>query len=159
MPKFFEPDEYVKSVFEIDFEALYEKGFRALIFDIDNTLVPQDEDASKPTVELFERLASLGFKAFILSNNSEKRVSRFANAVSVPYLSRARKPLKRGYNRALSLLKAEGEHAVFVGDRLLTDVFGAKRAGIYCILVEYLKKDGERPNLIRKIEARLYKAK
>ena len=52
MPKIFEPDEYVKSVFEIDFEKLYENGFRGLMFDIDNTLVPQDEDATEPVKAL-----------------------------------------------------------------------------------------------------------
>lgn len=157
MPSFFEPDEYVKSVFEIDFERLYENGFRGLMFDIDNTLVPQDEDVTRQVKELFEKLSALGFKTVILSNNSEERVSRFAKAIPALYLSRARKPFKRGYNRALTLLKAKREQAVFIGDRVLTDIFGAKRAGIHCILVEYIRKNGEKPNLLRKIEDRLYK--
>lgn len=157
MPKIFEPDEYVKSVFEIDFEKLYENGFRGLMFDIDNTLVPQDEDATEPVKALFEKLSALGFRTVILSNNSEERVSRFAKDIPVLYLSRARKPLKRGYNRALALLKMEREQAAFIGDRVMTDIFGAKRVGIYCILVEYIRKNGEKPNLLRKIENRLYK--
>lgn len=157
MPKIFEPDEYVKSVFEIDFEKLYENGFRGLMFDIDNTLVPQDEDATEPVKALFEKLSALGFRTVILSNNSEERVSRFAREIPVLYRSRARKPLKRGYNRALALLKMEREQAAFIGDRVMTDIFGAKRAGIYCILVEYIRKNGEKPNLLRKIENRLYK--
>ncbi len=35
----FFPDRYVASTYVIDFEKLYEQGFRGLIFDIDNTLV------------------------------------------------------------------------------------------------------------------------
>lgn len=157
MPKIFEPDEYVKSVFEIDFEKLYENGFRGLMFDIDNTLVPQDEDATEPVKALFEKLSALGFRTVILSNNSEERVSRFAREIPVLYRSCARKPLKRGYKRALALLKMEREQAAFIGDRVMTDIFGAKRVGIYCILVEYIRKNGEKPNLLRKIENRLYK--
>ncbi len=157
MPKIFEPDEYVKSVFEIDFEKLYENGFRGLMFDIDNTLVPQDEDATEPVKALFEKLSALAFRTVILSNNSEERVSRFAREIPVLYRSRARKPLKRGYNCALALLKMEREQVAFIGDRVMTDIFGAKRAGIYCILVEYIRKNGEKPNLLRKIENRLYK--
>ena len=38
--KFF-PDRYVASTYVIDFEGLYKEGVRGLIFDIDNTLVPQ----------------------------------------------------------------------------------------------------------------------
>lgn len=157
MLKIFEPDEYVKSVFEIDFEALYNRGFCGVVFDIDNTLVYQDEDSNEKVGRLFEKLRSLGFKTVILSNNSEERVSRFSKSISSPYLSRARKPFKSGYIRALRLIGVEKRQAVFVGDRLLTDILGAKRAGIRCILVEYIKKDSEKPNVIRKLEARLYK--
>ena len=48
--KFF-PDEYLASTYVIPFEELYEKGYRGVIFDIDNTLVPHgapaDERAKK----------------------------------------------------------------------------------------------------------------
>ena len=43
--KFF-PDETVSSTYEIDFESLYEEGFRGILFDIDNTLVEHGMDAS-----------------------------------------------------------------------------------------------------------------
>ena len=36
----FFPDEYVASTYVIPFEKLYEEGYRGVIFDIDNTLVP-----------------------------------------------------------------------------------------------------------------------
>lgn len=36
----FFPDEYVVSTYVIPFERLYEEGYRGVIFDIDNTLVP-----------------------------------------------------------------------------------------------------------------------
>lgn len=157
MCRIFEPDEYAKSVFDVDFEKLYENGIRGLIFDIDNTLVYQDADSTPQTDALFKKLTALGFKTTILSNNSEERVRRFVKNSGIPYISRARKPLKRGYNRALQLIGVKKGQAVFIGDRLLTDILGAKRTGIYCILVEYLKKDKEKPNIIRKIEKFLYK--
>ena len=34
------PGEYLDSTYEIDFERLAREGYRGLIFDIDNTLVP-----------------------------------------------------------------------------------------------------------------------
>ena len=36
----FYPDEYLDSAYVIDFDKLYEEGYRGIIFDIDNTLVP-----------------------------------------------------------------------------------------------------------------------
>ena len=35
----FYPDEYLDSTYVIDFDKLYEEGYRGIIFDIDNTLV------------------------------------------------------------------------------------------------------------------------
>ena len=37
MFKLLYPHAYVESVFSIDFKELYDKGYRAIIFDIDNT--------------------------------------------------------------------------------------------------------------------------
>ena len=153
------PGEYLDSTYEIDFEGLSAEGYRGLIFDIDNTLVYQDEDSTPEVEALFERLRMIGFKTFILSNNSEERVRRFAKKVSSPYLSGAHKPLKIGYERALSILGVRREQAVFLGDRLLTDILGARRCGIWCILVEYIKTDGEKPDMIRRLEGHLYKRK
>lgn len=39
MFKRFYPDIYIDSAYDIDYEGLYNKGYRGIIFDIDNTLV------------------------------------------------------------------------------------------------------------------------
>ena len=78
--KFF-PDEYVASTYVIPFEKLYEKGYRGVIFDIDNTLVPHGKPADKRAVELFSKLHSMGFQTCLISNNRESRVKPFAAAV------------------------------------------------------------------------------
>ena len=41
----FFPDRYVASTYVIDFDRLYEEGYRGIIFDIDNTLVPHGAPA------------------------------------------------------------------------------------------------------------------
>ena len=45
MFKCFFPDEYLDSTYEIDFDSLYAQGYRGLLFDIDNTLVPHGAPA------------------------------------------------------------------------------------------------------------------
>ena len=82
LEKFF-PDEYLDSTYSIDFEELYRKGFRGIIFDIDNTLVPHGAPADKRAEELFARLKKIGFSCCLLSNNQYERsvpltkISRF----------------------------------------------------------------------------------
>ena len=39
MLKRFYPDDYVDSAYEIPYEELYKKGYRGIVFDVDNTLV------------------------------------------------------------------------------------------------------------------------
>ena len=49
----FFPDECRNSTYEIDFESLYRQGYRGLIFDIDNTLVPHGAPADERARNLF----------------------------------------------------------------------------------------------------------
>ena len=67
----FYPGNYVDSAYEIPYEKLYERGYRGIIFDVDNTLVPHGAPADKRAIELFERLRAIGFSTCILSNNKE----------------------------------------------------------------------------------------
>ena len=64
----FFPDRYVASTYVIDFEKLYEEGYRGLIFDIDNTLVPHGAPADARAIALFDRLKKIGFKCCLISN-------------------------------------------------------------------------------------------
>lgn len=148
----FYPCEYVKSVFDIEFKKLYDSGIKAVIFDIDNTLVFQDEDSTEETERLFSALHKLGLKTMILSNNNEERVRRFLRNIDSPYICKAYKPFRKGYLRALEMLAVEKEQAVFVGDQLFTDILGANRCGIRSILVRYIEKSGSKPQLRRRFE-------
>ena len=82
--KFF-PDEYVASTYVIAFEKLYEEGYRGVIFDIDNTLVPHGAPADERAKKLFERLGKIGFESCLLSNNKEPRVKMFNEEIGTNY--------------------------------------------------------------------------
>ena len=82
----FYPDVYLDSTYEIDFEALYREGFRGVIFDIDNTLVPHDAPADERSIALFERLRNIGFESALLSNNKEPRVKMFNDQIHTHYI-------------------------------------------------------------------------
>lgn len=132
----FYPEERISSVYEIDFPAYYARGYRGILFDIDNTLVPHGAPATEEVRALFERLRSLGFATCLISNNGEERVAPFAGAVESPFLYKAGKPGKKGYQAAMKKMGVSKEQALFVGDQIFTDVYGAKRCGMYTILTE-----------------------
>jgi len=132
----FFPDEYVASTYVIPFEELYEKGYRAIIFDIDNTLVPHGHAASGRATKLFTRLKEIGFSCCLLSNNKEPRVQKFNEQIKVEYIHSARKPSTKNYLAAMKKMGSTKKTTIFVGDQLFTDVWGAKRAGLYNILVQ-----------------------
>lgn len=132
----FYPDEYVASVYVIDFEKLYEKGVRGIIFDIDNTLVPHGAPSDSRALRLFEELRKAGLDTCLISNNQEPRVKPFAEDVKSKYICNAHKPSTKNYRKAMELMGTRKETTVFIGDQLFTDVWGAKRTGIRSILVK-----------------------
>ncbi len=136
MLKQFYPDHEVDSSYVIDYNALYEKGYRGVIFDIDNTLVPHGAPADERAVALFEKLREIGFQTMLLSNNKEPRVMMLADEVGSGYIYKAGKPGKKGYLKAMNQMGTDVENTVFVGDQLFTDVWGAKRLGMLNYLVK-----------------------
>ena len=130
------PGEYLDSAYDIDFEKLYEEGYRGLIFDIDNTLVPHGAGADERAKKLFWRLKALGFGCCLLSNNKEARVKMFNDDVRVQYIYDAHKPSVKNYRQAMRLMNTDVSNTIFIGDQIFTDVYGANRAGIRTILVK-----------------------
>ena len=62
----FYPGEYLDSTYVIDFDRLYEEGYRGIIFDIDNTLVPHGAPADERACALFAHLKELGFQLSLI---------------------------------------------------------------------------------------------
>ena len=56
------------------------KGYRGIVFDVDNTLVEHGAPVTERAVALFERLRKTGYDTCIISNNKEPRVRPLAEA-------------------------------------------------------------------------------
>ena len=130
------PKVYLDSTYEIDFEQYYQDGYRAIIFDIDNTLVSHGAPADQRAIALFKRLHALGYQTMMLSNNKEPRVKMFCDAVDAEYIYKAGKPNPANYKEAMKRMHTDEKNTLFVGDQIFTDVWGANKAGIYSILVK-----------------------
>ncbi|MCI8482917.1 MAG: YqeG family HAD IIIA-type phosphatase [Lachnospiraceae bacterium] len=132
----FYPNEYLDSAYQIEFDRFFQAGYRGIIFDIDNTLVPHGAPADQQAKRLFEDLREMGYQCCLLSNNKEPRVKMFHDEVQVQYIFKAGKPKVSGYERAMELMGTQKENTLFVGDQIFTDVYGANRAGLHTILTK-----------------------
>lgn len=143
MLKVFYPYEYVDSVFCIDYNELYKKGYRGIIFDIDNTLVHHGDDSTERIDELFKIIQNIGFKTLLLSNNNEERVTRFLKNINSLYICDAGKPNVTNYLKAVEMMSISKEETLFIGDQVFTDILGANKSGIASILVKFIRANGE----------------
>lgn len=151
----FYPDVYVDSAYDIEYEALYDKGYRGIIFDVDNTLVPHGAPADERSIALFDRLRGIGYESMLLSNNKEPRVKSFNDKVKTRYIYKANKPFPESYRKAMELMRTTPETTIFVGDQLFTDVWGAKKAGIKSYLVKPIHPKEEIQIVLKRILERI----
>ena len=114
MTNYLFPTEYYKSTYSINFDKYYNLGYRAIIFDIDNTLVPHDAKHDDRSRKLFKHLNELGFKICFVSNNDKDRVEPFCNEVGGNYICKAGKPMAKGYIKAMKKMGTTRENTLFV---------------------------------------------
>lgn len=136
MLKAFYPKRIADSPYVINYDSLYKEGYRAIIFDIDNTLVEHGADASNKAIELIASIQRIGFQVCLISNNNEERVTRFNRDIKVKYIHNANKPAKKNFIRATKLMGSTIKNTIFIGDQLFTDIFGANRIGMMSYFVK-----------------------
>ncbi|MFC4599294.1 YqeG family HAD IIIA-type phosphatase [Cohnella hongkongensis] len=149
------PDRIVHTVYDIDLNELHAQGIRGMITDLDNTLVSAKTPLATPQlIGWLDLVRERGFQVVILSNNNDTRVGRFAAPLNLPYIPAARKPAGAAFRRALRQMKLPPERTVVVGDQMLTDVLGGRRAGLHTILVTPIApaEEGWATQINRRIE-------
>ncbi|AWB45466.1 YqeG family HAD IIIA-type phosphatase [Paenibacillus sp. CAA11] len=136
MLEIFMPKLRVNSVFDINLEELYMKGYRGIITDLDNTLVGAKDPLATPELAAwFENVKRYGFKLIIVSNNNLDRVSAFATPLDIEFVHKAKKPSNSPFRKAIKMMDLKPEETVVIGDQMMTDVYGGNRLGLYTILV------------------------
>ncbi len=131
------PEYVFKDVTHITPEWLAEKGIRALVLDIDNTLTA---DRSQ---ELPDEVAAVagrpcarpGVELTIVSNGAEKRVRPFAQKLGLAYLYRSAKPLPFALMVARRRMGVKRREMAMVGDQLYADRMAAALYGIPGLMV------------------------
>ena len=140
-----------RDIYELTGEALARRGFRLLLADLDNTLVPYGVPLPDEKLRAWrDDLAAHGVTLFILSNNRrESRPRIFAEALEVPYIGHAGKPKTPAFRRAMEQMGVTREQTAIVGDQVFTDVLGGNLAGVSVILVEPIRLAGNPGRYLR----------
>lgn len=137
MKRFITPTWTINSIYSIKGQDLLKHGYRAVIVDLDNTLIAWNQ--WEHTVEMAEWMIDLrqaGVKVYLLSNNNHSRVAKVADPLEVPFTAGALKPLSKNFKLAVDHLTTPNENIVVIGDQVMTDVIGANRFGLDVILVK-----------------------
>ena len=124
------------SIYDIDFDTLYAKGKKVILFDLDNTCVPYVD--KKPTKKLknhFDKLKDSGFTVIIFSNSPRNRLEPFKKYLNIDCCPSARKPRKAKFIKVLKEYKLDLSEVAIIGDQLVTDIYGGNRVGITTVLV------------------------
>jgi len=132
------PTQAAKSVLDLNLPQLFALGKRVLIFDLDQTLCRRGTNTLDPEVaQYIIGVKEAGFRVGILTNrrrNSDQPIVHDLRKI-VPVITEAGKPRRKGFVQMLDRLDSTPAKTVMIGDKRLTDIWGANRIGIYSIRV------------------------
>lgn len=136
----FYPSRHFNSIYEITPEFLFGEGVRALVLDIDNTLVTYGtETPTPPVVEWINAMRGSGIGITVASNNGRERVEKFCAGLDVFFTYKSGKPLTKCVTLSSEKFGIDKKSVGVVGDQIFTDVLCAKFSGAKAYLVTPLK--------------------
>ena len=138
MPISLVPHQVFDRYGDITAAYLKEKGVTLLLSDLDFTLAAKKtRRPDQPLRDWIAELADNGIDFMIVSNNrSGRRVTEFCADLGVPYQGHAGKPSPKGLEAAMDRAGRDRANTAMLGDKLLTDMLAANRAGVLALMVE-----------------------
>jgi uncharacterized protein len=137
MLKWLRPTHTVTDIAQLDVALLYKNGIRGLLMDLDNTLMPWNSQVIDTHVlDWLNEARQTPMALCLVTNAHHKRASESIEGLGLPFVALARKPLLRGFRRAMHLLGTSPGETAMIGDQVFTDVLGANMLGLYSILIE-----------------------
>ena len=140
---------------ELPLQELLDQQIRALVLDVDRTLLPRRQAVLPVSVLHWLQRAQQHMPIHLFSNNpSRKRVGAVAEQLNLPYTISAGKPRRSALRRVLAELKLPHHEVALIGDRLFTDVIAGNRLGLFTVLVKPIDPLGQpcKRDRLQKIE-------
>lgn len=137
---YLKPSAYVSSVQDIDLMRLKEQGIKLILCDLDNTLVPHfTKFPTSSAIKFVDSIKKMGLDFILVSNNTSKRVSFFAEKLNLTkYIANAKKPFSKAIKKVILESNVKPQETVIIGDMLITDVLVANFIHTESILVQPL---------------------
>ena len=134
------PDILFDSYRDITPAFLQSQGVTLLLTDLDYTLAPKAvRRPDEGLCQWIDCLKDAGITVMIVSNNrSGVRVTEFCGELGISYQGHAGKPSPKGLRAAMERTGTDPAHTAMLGDKLLTDMLAAHRAGVRAWMVEPL---------------------
>lgn len=146
------------SLAHLPLTELVDRDIRALVLDVDRTLLPRRQATMPVQAELWLRHARERMPLHLFSNNpSRRRIGAVADTMGLPYTTSAGKPRRAALRKVLQDLDLPPAQVALVGDRLFTDVLVGNRMGLFTVLVKPIDPDGEpcRQDRLQNLELRM----
>jgi len=134
------------------------RPIRALVIDVDRTLLPRRQSEIPPSAESWLRQAHAQMPIHLLSNNpSRRRIASVAEPLGLPFTISAAKPRRGALRRVIEDLGLPPSQVALLGDRLFTDVLAGNRLGLFTVLVKPIDPAGQpcRHDRVQNLELRM----
>lgn len=142
---FLKPDLNLKSIYDIDLAELKRKGVKAMLFDLDSTIMASKSACYTDKMTKWLQLVQENFfMAVVSNNNNPEYIEKVREISNFPLLFGACKPKTGPVREFLKKYNIEPKDCVIVGDRPLTDILCGKFLGCKTILVDSLTADTEK---------------
>lgn len=149
----FVPDFMAKSLREVDFKLLKDSGVKYIAFDADSTLVNFWGKVLDPDTRRFLLKQKPLFKDWcIATNRFTNDLQPLGDSIDAPVIQASlimRKPHRNFFKRVIRHFDCQPEEIAMIGDKLLADVWGAKRMGMMTVWVEKIGHDSPWDWLLR----------
>jgi hypothetical protein len=143
---FLKPDYNLKRIYDINLEALKSEGVKAMLFDLDSTLMASKSGCySQEMLDWLNLVRKDFFIAVVSNNKNPEYIEKVKQVSDFPLLFNACKPRTDVVKNFLAEHNLSEKDCVLVGDRPLTDILCGKKLGCKTILVDSITADTEAP--------------
>jgi len=145
MPNYVIPDLYVEGIWALNSDDLIRRGINNCIVDVNQTLIAYNHKHPPEKVievihimqEHFQMCALSNYIGNAIEDKQNERAMAIESELNMPVIrSGSKKPSLSAYENALKYMGARSFDTCFIGDRIFTDTIGAKRAGLFTVLVD-----------------------